>query len=418
MRILHTSDWHLGVKLENQLRDGEHQQTLVWLSELIQREKVEVLVIAGDIFDVYMPASYAQRLYYNFLKSLVNTCCAHIVVIGGNHDSPNLLEASRELLEVLNIYVVAQVGDDRRQQIIELRDPNTSALKAVIAAVPYLSESALRKSQLGETAEARREQIKQGIISHYQSLADLVGDYKLQNVPIIATGHLFVAGGERGERQNLIHLGNIDLIEPSAFPQIFDYVALGHLHRAHGFGENKRVSYAGSLIPLDFNEMNYKHQVLVVDFEDGKLQTITPHYNPFCRPLRLVRGSLADIEAFIADFPEELPQGQHFKTWVKIEANTNVPFIANFKQQLLNQIGNKPLEILGEPIQRRTYADDNIESEMLKALAAVPSLDSISPEEVFNMRLKSQQYEDPVVVAQFQADFRDLQIWWQERGNK
>jgi DNA repair protein SbcD/Mre11 len=416
IRILHTSDWHLGVKLENQLREEEHQQTLQWLTELIQREKVEVLIIAGDIFDVYMPASYAQRLYYNFLKSLVNTCCQHIIVIGGNHDSPNLLEASRELLQVLNIHVVAQITDDRQSQIIELRDHKSQEVKAVIAAVPYLSEAVLRKSQLGETAEARREQIRAGVVAHYQSLADLVGEYKAQNIPIIATGHLFVAGGERGERNNLIHLGNIDLVEPSAFPEIFDYIALGHLHKAHGLGKNRHIRYAGSLIPLDFNEINYKHQVYIVDFVDGKLEEVQPHYNPYCRPLRLLRGSLAEIEAYIAAFPDEMPENQHFKTWVKIEAQTDTPFIANFKQQLLAKIGSKPLEILGEPIQRRIYADDGIETEMLKALAAVPSLDSISPEEVFDMRLKSQQYEDPVVVAQFQADFRDLQIWWQERS--
>jgi exonuclease SbcD len=414
MRILHTSDWHLGVKLENQSREIEHQVSLEWLSDLIKAEKVEVLVVAGDIFDVYMPANYAQRLYYNFLKSLINSCCQHIVIIGGNHDSPNLLEASRDLLQLLNIHVVAQPKDDPKSQIIELREAKTNALKAVVAAVPYLSESHLRKNQAGETAEQRREQIQNGIIAHYQNMAELVQPYAEKNIPIITTGHLYAAGGQRGERQNLIHLGNIDLLDAATFPEIFGYVALGHLHKAHPLGGSTHIRYAGSLIPLDFNESNYKHQVNIIDFDGAKIEKIYSHPNPFARKLLLIQGTFDEIKAALLALPTELPAGQQFKTWLKIELYSDSGFQTKLKQDLSEFLSDKPAEILGEPIQRRSLNAE--EREELDPKELVPSLDTISVADVFAMRLNAEKYDNEETNKRITANFGRLRSWHDEQN--
>jgi exonuclease SbcD len=414
MRILHTSDWHLGVKLENQSREIEHQYSLEWLSELIKAENVEALIVAGDIFDVYMPANYAQRLYYNFLKSLINSCCQHIIIVGGNHDSPNLLEASRELLELLNIHVVAQPTAEPQSQIIELREPKTQELKAVVAAVPYLSEAHLRKNQAGETAEQRREQIQNGIIAHYQIMAELVQPYAAQNVPIISTGHLYAAGGQRGGRQDLIHLGNIDLLDADTFPAIFGYIALGHLHKAHPLGQTTHIRYAGSLLPLDFNESNYKHQVNIIDFEGAEIKKIYSHANPFARKLQLIQGTFEEVKAALLALPTELPTGQLFKTWLKIELFSDSGFKATLKQDLNAFLSDKPAEILGEPVQRRSLNAQEREEFDPKEL--VPSLDTISVAEVFAMRLKAEKYDSEALNKRIAANFGRLRSWYEEQN--
>src|SRR6056297_3454046 len=103
MRILHTSDWHLGNRLYNQNRDQEFQLALDWLLATLRAERVDVLVVAGDIFDVTNPSNEARRQYYHFLSALVSTSVRHTIIVGGNHDSPSMLDAPAELLSAMNI---------------------------------------------------------------------------------------------------------------------------------------------------------------------------------------------------------------------------------------------------------------------------------------------------------------------------
>jgi len=107
MKILHTSDWHLGQKFLSKDRIDEHQSALDWLRQTIIEQEIDVLLVSGDIFDIGNPPSYARHLYYRFLTSLQGTYCRHVVITGGNHDSPSMLNAPKELLEILNVYVVS-----------------------------------------------------------------------------------------------------------------------------------------------------------------------------------------------------------------------------------------------------------------------------------------------------------------------
>ncbi len=413
MKILHTADWHLGVKLENLLRNEEHEKALDWLTDLIKAEEVELLVLAGDVFDVFMPSNQAQRLYYNFLRGLIGSCCQTVVIVGGNHDSPNLLEASRELLHLLNIHVIANPPSDKTAQIIEVKNKKKQ-LRAVVAAVPFLHESHLRKLQVGETGDERREQIRAAIAQHYSELAKEMEVYASRSVPLIATGHLFVAGGERGERQNTIHLGNIDVLPASAFPTLFDYIALGHLHKAHSVGEQK-IRYSGSLIPIDFSEANYEHSVYIVEFEGRAIKEIVRHKNPIARRLRLLRGTLEQVEELIRQHPEPLFDKQPFPpTWLRVEVETKEPYIPELKQHLLTIIGKKRLEIVGEPIQRR-QVDSESEEALHDSLKSIPSLADIGVDEVFAMRLKLEGQQDEAEIKRLQDDFLDLQDWWQQK---
>ena len=149
MKILHTSDWHLGQRFLFNDREQEHQRALDWLADTIRTQEVDALIVAGDIFDINNPPNYARTMYYRFLTSLLGTSCRHIIITGGNHDSPSMLNAPRELLRLLNIHVVGAVGDALEEELVELKD-SEGELELVVAAVPFLRDRDLRFSQAGE----------------------------------------------------------------------------------------------------------------------------------------------------------------------------------------------------------------------------------------------------------------------------
>ena len=190
MKILHTSDWHLGQKFLTNDRKAEHEMALDWLHETIILEKVDILIVAGDIFDIGNPPSYARTLYYRFLTKLQGSPCRHIIIIGGNHDSPAMLNAPKELLEILNVHVIGAATGDIEDEIITLLDEKGD-LEAVIAAVPFLRDRDIRQSVTGETGLERMAKVQAGIINHFKEAGKAVAPYTKKNVPILATGHLY-----------------------------------------------------------------------------------------------------------------------------------------------------------------------------------------------------------------------------------
>ena len=122
MKILHTSDWHLGRTLYGRKRYQEFEAFLCWLAETIDQEQVDVLLVAGDVFDTSTPSNRAQELYYRFLCHVATSSCGHVVVIAGNHDSPSFLNAPKELLKALNVHVIGSVTENREDEVLLLRN--------------------------------------------------------------------------------------------------------------------------------------------------------------------------------------------------------------------------------------------------------------------------------------------------------
>jgi exonuclease SbcD len=170
MRVLHTADWHLGQHfLTGQERLTEQRAFLDWLLATVQAQEVEALVLAGDVFDTTSPSHAAQELYYDFLVRMQGTCCRDIVVVGGNHDSPTLLNASRRLLRALRIHVVGGAPTDPAEQIVSLAG---SGPGLVVCAVPFLRDRDLRLSMAGETPDERQFRIRESIAGHYLALSE------------------------------------------------------------------------------------------------------------------------------------------------------------------------------------------------------------------------------------------------------
>lgn len=274
LTILHTSDWHLGRRLYGRMRYEEFEAFLSWLQETISAHKVDVLIVAGDIFDTMTPSNRAQALYYEFLGKVTKLCCEHIVIVAGNHDSPTFLDAPSKVLKFLNVHVIGTACDDLNDEVLVL-DAIDGTPHCIIAAVPYLRDRDVRGSHAGESADSKDANVIKGIRAHYDEVASIakarqehLSNAHQRHIPIIATGHLFAAGSKTTEDDGVrdLYVGSLGQISADMFDDGFDYVALGHLHVPQRVGGCEHIRYSGSPIAMGFGEAKQQKQVLLVEF--------------------------------------------------------------------------------------------------------------------------------------------------------
>ena len=394
MRILHTADWHLGKRLEQSERTEEHQAFLTWLIQTLQSERIDVLIVAGDIFDTGSPSNAAFEQYYGFLRQVKNTCCREVIIIGGNHDSISTLNAPQSLLKYFNVHIIGGVPQEFADQIIELSDEQ-GQLELVVCAVPFLRDRDIRLSIAGETLEERESRIKQGITDHYHRFLTHIEDYKLNKIPVIATGHLFAAGSATSDSEKEIHVGNLGQIGGDQFPKEFDYVALGHIHRPQLINKMNHIRYSGSPIPLSFSETEDKKLVIVLEFQEGILNSLEEIEVPCSRRLIRIKGSFDKVKTKLA-----LLEDQHtlFPAWVEVQVDTE-SFIFDLEEQLNSLIEGKPFIDRLFPRQVRTRAAKNLDEQTMEAMA----LADLDPKMVFLKRLQAeyQDEEQPDLLSTF-----------------
>ncbi|MBV6655183.1 MAG: exonuclease SbcCD subunit D C-terminal domain-containing protein [Mameliella sp.] len=404
MKIIHTSDWHLGQKLLHNDREQEHRLALQWLLETIRKEKADGLIVAGDIFDIGNPPNYARSLYYQFLRNLLNTECRHVVITGGNHDSPAMLNAPRELLQALNVHVIGAAGEGPEDEVVVWKSPEDE-IEVIIAAVPFLRDRDIRYSVAGETGLERVAQIKTEIRKHYGRVADhIAGHYDTASVPVICTGHLYASGASASGKQDNIYIGNTENIDAQHFPDLFDYVALGHIHRAQKVGGLEHVRYSGSLIPLSFSETQDEKGVYVLEWEGKKLETVRTVGVPTFRRLKQISGSLEEVKNAIERFVAKERAGDEPWIEVLVDLDRVVPELSRVLQDIVDESGGGAsiLKIQARYPNRESYTEQD-----------VPDLDSLEAEAVF--RMKCEQYGSPPdQMDELLATFRELQSWMSE----
>ena len=348
MKILHTSDWHLGQRLLFNDREQEHQRVLNWLADTIRNQEVDALIVAGDIFDINNPPNYARTMYYRFLTSLLGTTCRHIIVTGGNHDSPSMLNAPRELLRLLNIHVVGAVTEDLQDEIIELKDAQ-GEVELVVAAVPFLRDRDLRFSQAGEGSYARLQKVREGMAAHYRQIGALMEKYEGTKIPLIATGHLYASGANASDKQDNIYAGDVENMEAEQFPAIFHYVALGHIHRPQTVGDQEHIRYSGSLLPLSFSETKDDKSVYVLHFQRDRLLEIETLEVPVFRRLKSITGNLQEVKESLRRF--DLKGGRELTPWIEVIVRTD-RLIPRLDLQLREFTKDMDLQLLKIKIER------------------------------------------------------------------
>ena len=380
MRILHTSDWHLGQHFMGKTRQAEHQAFCAWLIEQVREQAVDAVLIAGDIFDTGAPPSYAREQYNRFIVELRASGC-ELVVLGGNHDSVAMLGESKTLLAQLGTRVIPGVSENLDEQLLVLHQRDGSPA-AILCGIPFIRPRDVLLSQAGQSAQDKQQSLQQAIQQHYQDLyalaeakrAELGGD-----LPIIATGHLTTVGASASDSVREIYVGSLEAFPTSAFPQAA-YIALGHIHRPQKVGGLEHIRYCGSPIALSFDEAKQQKEVLLVELDSGGLRSIQPLPVPRFQPLLSLRGSLKELDVQIKQAAEQGSAEQ--PVWLEVLVGTD-DYLSDLQLRIAALCEGLPVEVLRIRLERgNTVA--GLQGQ------AKETLDELSVDDVFAQRLSSE----------------------------
>ncbi|MDI9801555.1 exonuclease subunit SbcD [Citrobacter koseri] len=380
MRILHTSDWHLGQNFYSKSRATEHQAFLDWLLETAQSHQVDAIIVAGDIFDTGSPPSYARELYNRFVVNLQQTGC-HLVVLAGNHDSVATLNESRDILAFLNTTVVASAG--HAPQYLYRRDGTPGA---VLCPIPFLRPRDIITSQAGLSGNEKQQHLLGAITDYYQQqyqeACKLRGDGD-QTLPVIATGHLTTVGASKSDAVRDIYIGTLDAFPAQNFPPA-DYIALGHIHRAQIIGGTEHIRYCGSPIALSFDECGKSKCVHLVSFANGKLHQVENLTVPVTQPLAVLKGDLASITEQLEQWRDA---HQEPPVWLDIEITTD-EYLHDMQRKIQALTESLPVEVL---LVRRSREN----RERIMANERRETLSELRVEDVFTRRLALEELDEP-----------------------
>jgi exonuclease SbcD len=401
MRIIHTSDWHLGQYFYGKSRANEHQQFLHWLLAQAKSHSVNAIIVAGDIFDTATPPSYARQMYFNFISELQTFDC-QLIILAGNHDSVSMLAESKALLSALSTKVIANVTDisddaNLAEQVFTLNNKQGVA-QAVICAIPFIRPRDVIKSQAGQSATDKAKQLQQAIVEHYQHLFEHAQSLVSQNektqkgtkLPIIATGHLTALGVTTSDSVRDIYIGTLEAFPSNAFPEA-DYIALGHIHRAQKVGKTEHIRYSGSPIALSFDEAKQKKRVLLVDFNENNLSTVTELTVPCFQPLAMLKTNLdnlnEELEALIPTLVSDaFVEDGDMKIWLDIElANTGA--LSDLQPKITALVKDFPVEVL--LVRRQKQVRNRL---LLEKQEDQSTLSELTLEEVFDSRLQQETW--------------------------
>lgn len=458
MRIIHTSDWHLGQYFYGKSRANEHQQFLTWLLTQVTEHQIQAIIVAGDIFDTSTPPSYAREMYFDFIAKLQGKNC-QLIILAGNHDSVAMLSEAQTVLASLSTRVITQVipvscGKTNEEelngkvedelsritlplntfsrkalahQVFPLLDEKGQAT-AIICAIPFVRPRDVIKSRAGQSAKDKQQSLQQAISDHYQALYQhaltLVNTIKQEQgikVPIIATGHLTALGvslnDSKSDSVRDIYIGSLEAFPASAFPPA-DYIALGHIHRAQKIAKSEHIRYCGSPIALSFDEAKQDKRVLMVEFSSGKLEQVTDLIVPCTQPLYMVKTSVDELESSLNDtllaFEKYLENisvnskgssdkqaessvmsnSSTLKAWLDIEID-NGDHLSDLSQRVTELSENMPFEVL--LVRRCKKARQRRQSQLSQEDNSV--LSELSLAEVFDSRLSQLDWQTDEELA-------------------
>lgn len=383
MRIIHTSDWHLGQYFFTKTRAQEHQQFLDWLLAQIREQQVDAVIVAGDIFDTGSPPSYARELYNRFIVAIRDTQC-QLIILGGNHDSVATLNESKSLLACLNTTVIANVHTETPQAPIILYQKNHTP-GALLCAIPYLRPRDMINSKSGQSGADKQGALKEAIADYYQRQYQAALDLRKQlnvNIPIIATGHLTTIGASVSDSVREIYIGTLEAFNATLFPP-FDYIALGHIHRPQCVNKSGHIRYSGSPIPLSFDESAQQKSVCLIDFEQDKLAEMTLLPIPEFQLLRTLSGSLQEIATQLEKLATQYNE-MDTTIWLDIEVST---------QDYLSDIQNRIQELTQSPLFEVIVLRRARKQRQALMQNEKETLTELTVYDVFERRLAQHQFE-------------------------
>ncbi|GGB51250.1 exonuclease subunit SbcD [Shewanella inventionis] len=394
MRIIHTSDWHLGQYFYGKSRAAEHEAFMAWLLDQIDTNQVDALIVAGDIFDTGTPPSYARALYNQFIVQIQQTGCK-LIILGGNHDSVSTLNESRHLLACLNTTVIPGAFEQVSEHVLPLKS-RQGELGAILCGLPYLRPRDIVLSESGESSTDKQHKLGAAISDLYQRCfeqATVLNASLSSPVPIIATGHLTTVGASTSESVRDIYIGSLDAFNAAHFPPA-DYIALGHIHRPQVVAKSEHIRYSGSPIALSFDELtsqnDAKKSVFLVEFTDNKLAHVTPLMVPMFQAMQVLKGDLDSIAQQLNTFAANA-QGTA-TTWLSIEVSQQ-DYLSDLQSRIADMTQDKAVEVL-QLKRARSQRQQHIKQLDNETLS------ELSVNEVFARRLAQEQFDTPSQQAQ------------------
>jgi exonuclease SbcD len=431
MKILHTSDWHIGRTLYGRKRYEEFESFLTWLAETVQQNEIDALLVAGDVFDTSAPSNRAQELYYRFLCRVAASSCRHVVVIAGNHDSPSFLNAPRELLKALNVHVVGSSTESPEDEVLVLRNEQ-DAPELIVCAVPYLRDRDIRVAEAGESVEDKERKLIDGIRAHYAEVAAAAERIRKNlresaksadtDIPIVGTGHLFAAGGQTvdGDGVRELYVGSLAHVTAGIFPASFDYLALGHLHVPQKVNSSETIRYSGSPLPMGFGEAKQQKSVVIVDFypqitqinadeEIDNLRKSAPSADhetrislvdvPVFQKLERVKGDWESISSRMLEL-----SATDFQGWVEV-IYEGEEVIGDLRERLETAVSGTGVEIL-------RIKNNRIIDRVLGQIHEEETLDDLDVNDVFERCLAVHDVPEeqrPELLRTYNEAIKDLQ---------
>lgn len=378
IRILHTADWHLGHTFTSYDRTHEHLHFLNWLKTTIKEQNIDVLLIAGDVFDVSNPSAQSQRTFYQFIQDITTTHPhLQIVVTAGNHDSPSRLETPIPLFSDKRISVIGLVPRqegliDYKRLIIPLLNRNEE-VEAFVLAVPFLRQGDYPRVDAANPYAA-------GVYQFYTDLVTEAENQRNSNQALIAMGHMQTIGSEfveSADRSEKFIIGGLEAVPTTLFAEL-NYTALGHIHKAQRISGCEHIRYSGSPLPMSFAEKNYKHGVVVVELDQGKTISIERmNYEPLVKMISVPsEGGFATPSEILAEL-KELP------TQIDSDDSTIYPFLEVkvrleepeplLQHRITEVLADKAVRLCRMPSEMRknsnSYSDEYVSMEGLSTLS-------------------------------------------------
>lgn len=369
MKILHTSDWHVGKVLKGQSRAEEQKAVLAGVIEVARREAPDLIIIAGDLYDTAAPTPEATRLVTRALTALRRTG-ADVVAIGGNHDNGAALDALRPWADAAGITLRGSVREDPDEHIID--GTTGGGERWQLAALPFLSQRyAVRAVEMYELTAAEANQTYADHLGRI--VARLTEGFTEPNRVHLVTAHLTVVGAATGGGERDAHTVLGYAVPATVFPGTAHYVALGHLHRAQRVDGGCPIRYSGSPLAVDFGEQENVPSVTVVEVTATTAAQVREVPIPAAATLRTVRGTLAQLseveapDAWLRVFVREQPRAglreevqELLPRALEIRIDPELVSAPGGGARVAQRAGRSPRELFGDYLDDRGHADDDV----------------------------------------------------------
>lgn len=348
MRIIHTSDWHLGKSLENFSRLDEQEKFCEDFVKLVEDKKADIVLIAGDIYDTYNPSAAAESLFYRTIERLSDSGKRYVHIIAGNHDNPDRLEAVNPVVSNKGISIlgypksIAKKGKFANFEIVESKEGFTKVKFGDeivnILAMPYPSEKRLNEVIEGyEDEEDMQKSYSQKIGDLFRELENNYNDDEIN----IAVSHIFVVGSSISDSERRIELGGSLLVEKKDLPSKSQYTALGHIHKPQRMSKKYNAYYSGSPIQYSKNERNSAKSVYIVDLKAGEEAIVNQEFINNYRPIELYKCDGIEEALEIADKKKDCDVFSYFE--ILTDKSLEAEDIRTLKKTMKNVLEIRPI---------------------------------------------------------------------------